>query len=372
MKQLGEGYSVEVDQVSKDDWHRSLKEFADASFYQTWSFGAIHSGERTLSHVLLRCGDRLAAIAQTRLYAIPRTRWGMAYVSWGPLWRPRSENGNPDHLRNILRALYNEYVLRRGFFLTISPKVIESKATRPLTDIYIQEGFERRDDPQETVVLDLSPSLEQLSHNVGRSWRNSYKKALRQEVQYVEGNDADVAAEVFCVASEMKSRKNFFGGNQKELILTNEDLPPDLKLHMIVCRQSGEAVAALGWPTLGTTGIPLVGGTGNKGMTINASSLLWWKMIEYFKAHGFLWLDTGGVSERRNPGGYFFKTQLLGKAFVRPDRYLGLFSACKSPVSRLLFKVLSGTKELAIALGRQRATSRRKLARSAPPANSGD
>jgi lipid II:glycine glycyltransferase (peptidoglycan interpeptide bridge formation enzyme) len=130
-------------------------------------------------------------------------------------------------------------------------------------------------------------------------------------------------------------------------------------------------VSGLGWPTLGTTGIPLVGGTGDRGMRLNATTLLWWKMIEYYKAHGFRWLDTGGVSESRNPGGYFFKTQLLGKRFVRPDRYIGLFDAWENPLSGLLFKAVSGIKEAAVAAGRWRARKRQRRApRPAPSASS--
>jgi hypothetical protein len=372
MKELDDGYRVEADAVSKDGWHALVGEFADASFYQTWSFGAIHSGERTLSHLVLRHGDRPAALAQVRLYTLPPAPGGVAYVSWGPMWQPRSEEPDPRHLRNILRALYDEYVGRRKLYLRVVPKVVETEATRPLKDIYAGEGFKLREDPQETVVLDLSPSLEQISHGVGRSWRNSHKKALRQEVEFAEGHDAAITEEVLRVATEMKNRKNFYGGKQKELILASEDLPPALKLHMIVCRHEGTAVSALGWPTLGTTGIPLVGGTGDRGMRINASNLLWWKMIEYYKEHGFRRIDTGGVSEHRNPGGYFFKSQLLGKGFVRPDRYIGIFDACRNPASNLLFKALFGMKEMAVAFGRRRAKARRGRAAMAAPSEPRD
>ena len=145
---------------------------------------------------------------------------------------------------------------------------------------------------------------------------------------------------VLRVAGEMKDRKGYFGGDQGELIATHKELPESLKLKMLVCVYDNEPIAALGWPIIGSIGLPLVGGTGNKALKLNASYLLWWKMIEYYKAHGFRGLDAGGVSEERNPGGYLFKTGLLGKDFDCPNQFIGQFDAWGSRLSQVLFKTV--------------------------------
>ena len=81
-------------------------------------------------------------------------------------------------------------------------------------------------------------------------------------------------------------------------------------------------------------------------------------MIEYYKSRGFLALDTNVVNERRNPGGYYFKTQILGRGFKEPHRYLGYFDACRNPLSGVLFKTINlvrdGYREMGRRLARRR------------------
>ena len=44
MKTLAEGYTVKIDQISKDEWSELLPRFDDATIYQTWSYGAVRWG----------------------------------------------------------------------------------------------------------------------------------------------------------------------------------------------------------------------------------------------------------------------------------------------------------------------------------------
>jgi lipid II:glycine glycyltransferase (peptidoglycan interpeptide bridge formation enzyme) len=154
---------------------------------------------------------------------------------------------------------------------------------------------------------------------------------------------------------EMKSRKRFFGGDQGEAIEVHKRLPEHLKLHFMVCTDADEPIAALGWVTFGSTGLPLVSATGSKALERDAAYVLWWKMIEYYKTHGFCALDTGGVSQQRNPGGYYFKTHILGKGFKEPHRTLGQFDACRNPLSEGLFNSIHSIRDSYREVGRRLA-----------------
>ena len=338
MKDIEPGYRVEIDKIQKDLWHNLLLQFDDASFYQTWSYGEIHSGKNRISHLVLKKSAKVVGMAQVWIYRIPLLRVGTAYVNWGPMWRVKGEATDIGHLRNMLRGLYNEYVIRRGYLLKILPKVIGDQQNNALKELYVKEGFSCSEDPLQTVVLDLSVSLEELRRNLSRSWRRSLAAAEEQQLDIIEGNDEDVCQMVRKIANEMKDRKKYFGGDQDELIAANKVLPDGLKLRMMVCTFNKEPIAALGWPTVGKIGMPLVGGTGNKALESKASFLLWWKMIQYYKLNGFRGLDAGGVNEERNPGGYLFKTGLVGKRFKEPSQFIGQFDACKNPLSMFIFK----------------------------------
>jgi len=225
------------------------------------------------------------------------------------------------------------------------------------------------------VVLDLSAPLEEIRRNLGRKWRQTLQSAAKKDLSIVEGADENLCRMSLSVFRDLKERKNFFGEDQAEALEVHKRLPEELKLHMCVCLHAGEPVATLGCVTFGSIGVPLVSATGSKGLGLNASYALYWKMIEYYKARGFPALDFAGVSEERNPGGFYFKTHILGKAFKGPDRYLGYFDACRNPLSMVLFQGIHLMKARYQAVGRQltklAAKTRNRGISPTPSADSG-
>lgn len=360
MKELDPGYTVEVDSIDKNTWNDLLAQFDDSSFYQTWSYGAIHWGGKQLSHLVLKKDGGIVSLAQARVVGFPLFRIGIAYINWGPMWKIRKENVNTLHLRNMIRGLYAEYAIRRGYLLRILPKIIESKENSIIRSIFEEENYSWSPDPVETVIIDLSPSLEQLRQNLHRSWRRSLKDAEEHKLNFMEGSDDIVCAMLLEVAKEMKDRKGYFGSDQEELIAVHRDLPDTLKLKISVCLLESEPIAALGWARVGSVGIPLVAGTGDKALKLRASFLLWWKMVKYYKESGFHSLDTAAVKLDRNPGGYFFKTGLAGKSFKEPDHFIGQFDACRNPLSQILFKRIYSLRDSYRDMRRNMANRRRK------------
>lgn len=364
MNVLDPGYAYEVDRIHSDLWHEWMLDFNDASFYQTWAFGSVHSGERHLSHLVLKKDGRVVAMAQARIAALPGGPLGIAYVNGGPLWRRKDEEADSGRLRNALRALFHEYVIRRKYFLRIIPNVIASPAGAPVMAVFEEEGFSHRASPDQTAVLDLSTPLEEIRRNLGRKWRQTLQSAAKKDLAIVEGADEDLCRMGQDLFRDMKDRKQFFGGDQAEALEVHKRLPEKLKLHVMVSMHTGEPVAALGCVTFGSLGLPLISATGSKGLGLNASYGLWWKMIEYYKDRGFPALDLGGISEERNPGGFYFKTHILGKGFKAPDRYLGYFDACRNPLSAAVFRGIYLVRDGYRTVGRQWAKSGRRAAKA--------
>jgi lipid II:glycine glycyltransferase (peptidoglycan interpeptide bridge formation enzyme) len=188
MKQLDEGYSAEADRIGRETWHDLMLGFDDASFFQTWSYGAISWGENALSHLLLRKNGKAVAIAQLRIARIPLIGTGVAYVISGPMWRRKNELIDKAHLKNMIRALYNEYVVRRRFFLQVVPKTfLASEADTG--EIYRAERLSWRPDLQQTIAVDLSPSLDEIKKNMRKQWRQTLQRAEKQPVEIVMGSN---------------------------------------------------------------------------------------------------------------------------------------------------------------------------------------
>src|SRR4030067_1064561 len=101
MKLFDAGYTSVSDAIDKCTWHDLMLRFDDAYFYQTWSYGAISWGESSLSHLVLMKDERAVAIAQMRLVRIPLLKAGVAYITSGPMWKGKDEQGNIKHLQNM-------------------------------------------------------------------------------------------------------------------------------------------------------------------------------------------------------------------------------------------------------------------------------
>jgi hypothetical protein len=346
MRRLDQGYEAEVDLIDKENWHRLMLQFKDASFYQTWSFGARRFGEKGLSHIVLTKNGKLVSMAQVQIIRCPALPIGVAYVSWGPMVRSDNEGPEDPHYRNMIRAINNEYVFRRRFYLRIVPQLLDTPENAVLKEIFTEEGYSRRDSPGQNVIIDLAPTLEEIRQNMNRKWRQTLQSAEKKSLHIIETSDNRTCRLALEVVREMKNRKQFVGGNQAEIIKIQMDLPESLKLKLLVCMDDNAPTATLGWVTFGSIGIPFVAATGIRALKTNSSYVLWWRMIEYYKTRGFIAVDAGSVNKKRNPGGYLFKTHILGKVIENMPRYIGHFDQCSSWLSRVFFIGLYKIREV--------------------------
>lgn len=352
MNNLDRGYVSEVDSIGKAEWHSVLTGFDDANIYQTWSYGEISWGSGKLSHLVLRNEGRPVALAQLRIVRFPFLFKGIAYLNWGPLWHPRNDEDRIVNLQNMIRALRNEYVLRRGLVLRMQPKIIEEADSQGTSSIFRQEGYIRSPDPMRTFLVDLRPSIEELRKNLHRSWRRSLTFAEKQGLILEEAKDQEHFELIHEIYSQMKARKKFFGNMQLDMLEVHKNLPDALKMKIMLCKERGETISVLGWSNLGTICYPLIGATGDRGLLAKASFLLWWEMVSDAKAHHATYCDTATVHEKRNPGGHFFKQGLAGKDSLE-TRYTGRFDAHDNLFAYRFLRTAFGLREKAINSARR-------------------
>jgi lipid II:glycine glycyltransferase (peptidoglycan interpeptide bridge formation enzyme) len=344
MKALDPSYSADVDTINKSTWHEHLSAFGDATFYQTWSYGAKLWGEDNLSHLVLTHEGRIVSMAQARILRLPLLKTGVAYINWGPLWRTHNMEQSRVHLRNMLRALYLEYVGKRKLVIRILPKIPLFDDVISLREIFREEGFSFTADPLHTFIVDLRLPLEELKHNLSTSWKRSLKFAEKQGLDIVELKDPKQYEFLYAVYSQMKERKRYIGSDQRELLEINDALPNELRLKVLGCKHQQETIAVLGWSNVGKMAIPIVGFTGDQALQFKASFLLWWEMIQHCKKAGFEKCDLAAVNPKRNPGGHFFKKGLAGKE-AQETTYIGQFDAYDNPVFYIFFSQMVVLRE---------------------------
>lgn len=334
---------VEIDSADRNSWAEVLSQFEDASIDQTWAFASAAGSKNEVSHLLLRQGNEVIACCQIELRRIPALNLRVADIRWGPLTCRRGISPNSEVLPRMIRALKEEYGVKRGCFLRISPHVIGDRKEQ-MKSVLETEGFQedRSERPYRTLMLDLSPTLEELRSNLLQRWRRHLNKAEKGNLILVEGTNDELFQTFLKLASDMCERKDLPSlASYTRYRHVQQGLPEAHRMKIIVCQHAGTPVAAVIGSAIGNTGIYLLGATGRGGLDLDASYLAHWRLIQWFKSIGTRFYDLGAINPQLNPGGYFFKQGIAGKSgwdetflrvhqagFTSRGRLTGVFRRC--------------------------------------------
>lgn len=330
------GWSVEIDRVDNEEWDGITGMFEDGSIYQSWAWGGVRWGEKNLSHVVLRRDGRLAAAAQAWIIKIPVLGFGIAYVKWGPMWHPRAGGPDPERFRLIVRALKEEYALRRGLFLRITPNVTAGNPE----EIYAalrDEGFEpsRTTTPYRTIIMDLSHAEEAMRSGLKRQWRQCLNHAEKSGLGIREIPGEEPFREVAGLYNEMRGRKKFAEFlDLRNLRAVQRGLPEPYKMEVTACESGKGVVAACVTTKFGAGALGMIAATSPEGLGMHASHLLQWRIIGRLRSRGFRWYDLGGIDPVKYHGPYLFKAGLAGK--LGRDVMFSDFEYCASGASSRL------------------------------------
>lgn len=350
-----------IDTLDKHTWSEFIGLFDDATVYQTWSYASVMYGKSNLNHVIIKEKDVVVAIAQVAIRNFPSLYTATANVHWGPLWRRKGQIPEIEHLRQIIRVLRDEYVIKRRLLLRIWPNEID-RPDSAVRDILKSQGFFHNSQypSYRTLHLCIAADLDELRKNLNQKWRNQLNRAEKDNLDIIEGT-SDELYEVFLkLQKEMLSRKNYSPGvSYNDYRLIQNDLPEYIKMKIMICEHEGEPVSAAICSAIGNTGIYLLGATGDKGMKFNSSNLLQWNMIKWLKHHGCKKYDLGGIDPEGNPGVYRFKCGIVGKNGL-DVQHVGQFVAHCTFRARLLafllVKTISVRKLISVArIKRERA-----------------
>ena len=366
-QELAPGYTSEVDSVTEQGWYERLQEFEDANIYQTWAYGQVTWGLNNTSHLVLMKDGRAVAVAQLRLARLPFWRVGIAYILRGPVWRRKEEAQDGEALRQALRALRNEYVCKRGLLLRLAPLMFANEPEHNYR-MFGEENYELMHSSKLTILMGLSPSIEELRQGLHRNWKRNLKAAETRGLEVMEGETDDLFRAVIDMYREMVDRKKFLEPNDIEKFRQIQALlPNNLKMRVTVCRSEEGNSAGLIWSEIGEPAIELFAATRAAALDNGAAYLLRWRLVECLKRNGFRMYNLNGINPERNPGSYRFKSGLAGKTGAE-IAYLGIFEAQGTAFSNFCVKVGQGILEnyrRMRARARARASQRNKKISSA-------
>jgi lipid II:glycine glycyltransferase (peptidoglycan interpeptide bridge formation enzyme) len=346
LKELDAGYTSEVDYVYEDGWYELLRHFDDANIYQTWAYGVVRNGRENLSHLVVKSQGTVIALAQVRIVKVPLLGAGIAYVMWGPLWKRCNERSDAKAFRQVARALHNEYVCKRGLLVRLYPALFEEEHSW-VVPILAEEGFVKveGDKPPQTILMDLTPTIEELRKGIGSKKRRELRIA-EQQMEVIEGTAGNLFEQFIVIYKEMVGRKQFLEPNDiYEFLEIQHRLPEEFKMRIMLCRSEEGFCAGLISSAIGSAALYLFGATSSIGMKSRGAYLLQWEQIEQLKKTHVRCYDLHGINPEANPGTYKFKRDLAGEK-GREVRFLGRFESCESQIS--WFCVSMGEKLRAI------------------------
>ena len=356
------GYQVQTDGIDKEQWSNFLSEFDDATIYQTSSFGALGAPRcsgRDVAHVVLRIDNEIVSICQLCIRGFPLLGTGIAEVEWGPLWRKKGGTPRFEGFHHMVGVLKEEFAVKRSLMLTISPYARDGADSRIRFSLH-EHGFQLDSTvgAYQTLRLDLSQSLEELRTKLSPEWRRNLNRAARNNLRLVEGESDDLYEVFLQLQKEMLRRKKYVPGvNYERFRMIQRDLRADLKMKIMVCEFEREPICAAICSAIGDTGIYLFGATGDRGLKLNGSYLLQWRIIEWLKERNYRWYDLGGVDPIGDPSVYHFKKGIAGKD-GQVERFIGGYYYCAHLRSHLLHVIRQTKKRL-------KKRKRRKLRRAA-------
>lgn len=314
---------ISIKEISdKTFWYDSMREFEDASIYQTWNFAALAQNEKKVKHLAIYANQDLISIVQVRIRTVPILNRGIAYIFNGPLWQKKNQRNNLEILSDIFNALKQKFVVNQKLLLRIKPFIFSDK----IDNINFIENIEFKRIAKvrqyKTLVLYLDKDLDEIRKSFDQKWRNGLNQSEKKGLEIIEGNGSELYKDFLLVYNQMLERKKFKEYvNPYRIEKMNEELNSENKLKIIVAYKDKIPIASIVGSAIGNTGIYLLGASNEIGMKNKGSYLLQWEMIKWLKQKGCQRYDLGGINLDDNPGVYHFKSGITDNEVVDMGTY---------------------------------------------------
>jgi hypothetical protein len=325
------GHDAEFNRISQSEWDPCLTLFSDANVNQCWGYGSVKWGADNSEHVVLKKGGAVRALAQVAIIRSHLAGIGIAYVTWGPLWKRKDLDGNNSSLRAMLEVLKKEYAHRRKLMLRIRPfgfdetdggmrSVLEGAGFLPTKGMFRES--------KRTILVDLRYPPEDMRRRLSKKWRNSLTNSEKEGLRIVEGFTDEPLLAVRPIYEALMSQKNFEGWDLSELARIQNMLEAGQKMRITTCEDEQGTIAASVCSALGDTAVGLIGMTSDAGRKKRAYYLLQWDEILWAKQRGKTTYDLNGINPEKNPTVYHFKSGLHGDEVT----FLSVYDYCQGKV----------------------------------------
>ena len=291
-------------------WDSFVAASPDGHLLQTSRWGALKArfGWR-VERVALTEGDTIVAAAQILCRSLPFALT-LAYVPMGPL----ADWDDEKAVRTLLTALRQAAYRRGAFCLKLEPSLLDDPGLARQLEGHDFRASPHTVQPRCTLVVDLTPSLDEILARTKPKTRYNVRLARRKEVVVREGIEADLPC--FYELMQLTGKRDGFPIYGKEYYeaIYHLFVPAGLaRLFLASCR--GEVLSGLIAFALERKAWYLYGASSNEHRDRMPNYLLQWEAIRWAKEKGCHTYDLWGIPDEDQ--------DVLGREF--PKRRDGLW-----------------------------------------------
>jgi lipid II:glycine glycyltransferase (peptidoglycan interpeptide bridge formation enzyme) len=186
--------------------------------------------------------------------------------------------------------------------------------SKPLEKIFNEfkkyNYFKRKTEAWGSGLIDLSINSDQLLSRLDGKWRNSMRKAIKNniKIELIQNSSYNIDLLIDSYRN-LQIKKNFKSISEELIIELSKFKTFDLKFNLFVATEinSNDPIGHLVIIKTGDTSLYLLGSVNTIGRKLQANSLLLWESIIFSKLEGSRWFDLGGISNNTPKGIKEFK-----------------------------------------------------------------
>jgi lipid II:glycine glycyltransferase (peptidoglycan interpeptide bridge formation enzyme) len=293
-------------EATESQWSESYNMISNTNLMQSWYYGVSKAKIEKLTKKNYFIFDQynnhigiVQVLFKQILFFINIVR-----INRGPLYFQQIPNEY--FLKNnvtIINAFLNFCRSKKVTLFFVAP---ENKPEEQYFHDFKKYNFlKRKIEAWSSGLIDLSINSDQLLAKLDCKWRNSMRKAIKNniKIQLVKNNIYNI--NLLIDSYKSLQLKNNFKSISEELIIELAKYNTfDLNFNLFVATEldTNEPIGHLVVITTGDTSLYLLGTVNNIGRKLQANSLLLWESIIFSKSEGSRWFDLGGIS-RSTPKG---------------------------------------------------------------------
>lgn len=276
-----------------EEWNAFAAQEPHFAILQSWEWGGFKEklGWKAFRVAVVE-GNHIVAGAQMLVKSLPGNIASVAYIPRGPI-------GNwlaPQIISKLFAEFHAIASQCKAIFLKIEPAVFLS----PSVDQALQEIHFCRspntNQPQATIVLDISADLETLLMQMRKKTRQYIRSALREDIEIRVGNIEDIPA--FVRMMQDTARREAFAGRSRRFYEEEWKIlsAKGLGVLFLAYRQK-QLIAVRTAYCFGSQAAELHAGSSPNHSDLHPNYLLVWEAIKWAKERGCVAYDMWGIPD---------------------------------------------------------------------------